>query len=50
MTHEAQTAGGSGHYPLNSYAFHPRALVNTLGLFLGKYVTQSKIEEIFTDQ
>lgn len=49
LAKDAQTASSTGQYPLNSYAFHPRSLVNTLSLFLNYSVEKSKIEQLFVE-
>ena len=34
---------------MNSYSFHPKALINTLRLFLVRAVDKAKVELLFAD-
>jgi hypothetical protein len=45
---EANNAGGTGQYALNSYAFHSRSLINTLCSFMPGF-DRTKIESIFIE-
>lgn len=48
LVKEANNAGGTGQYALNSYAFHPKSLINSLQSFLNNADTK-KIESLFVD-
>jgi hypothetical protein len=49
LAKEAQNASSTGQYALNSYAYHPKPLVQTLHRMIGTTVERSRIEQIFVD-
>jgi hypothetical protein len=48
LVKEANNAGGTGQYALNSYAFYPKSLINSLQSFIQNAETK-KIESLFVD-
>ena len=48
LVKEANNAGGTGQYALNSYAFHSRSLINTLCNFMPGF-DRTKVESILIE-